>query len=142
MRFYRTMALALATTFLVVGIVFLTGPHIVQALFDWMARWVAVPGMPAGEVGAGLFGALAVAYMYMVSLLAWMMFRRPTEAVWPALLAHAKLASAALSFILMVAQGPTVICAANGVVDGLIGVLALILRRQVIRRLDAATPRG
>ena len=140
MRLYRTVALTLALTFLAVGITFLAAPHAVQALFDWIAHRIALPALPAGNVETGLFRALAVAYMYIVSLLAWMMFRRPAEVVWPTLLAHAKLASAALSFLLMAALGSNLLFAANGVVDGVIGLVALLLRGQA-RRIRETQPR-
>jgi succinate dehydrogenase/fumarate reductase cytochrome b subunit len=74
---------------------------------------------------------LAVAYMYIVTLLAWMMFRRPADPVWPALLAQAKFASALVSILLFALAGPYLVYAANGVVDGLIGVAVLLLRRHL-----------
>ena len=130
MNLYRAIALAFALAFTAVGLVFLLAPGQVVALFDEVARATARPGMPAGDAGSGLFRALAVAYMYLVALLAWMMYRRPAEPTWPALLAQAKLASAALSVGLWVAHGPYLVYLVNGVVDGLIGAAALVLRRQ------------
>jgi len=76
--------------------------------------------------------------MYLVSLLAWLMFRRPAEPAWPALLAQAKLASAVISFALFSAHRPYAIYLVNGIVDGLLGVLALALRRQALRALRAS----
>ena len=94
-------------------------------------------GMPPGDLESGLFRALAVAYMYVVTSLAWMMYRRPTEPIWPALLAHAKLASAAVSFLLLVLHGPYLAYLANGVVDGAIGAAVLLLRRNAVNRRRA-----
>jgi hypothetical protein len=136
MRLYRTTALAFAIAFAAVGAVFLLAPHAVSTLFDWLGQLAGARGMPPGDLASGLFRALAVAYMYVVTSLAWMMYRRPTETIWPALLAHAKLASAAVSFLLLVLHGYFLAYLANGVVDGAIGAAVLLLRRS------AASGRG
>jgi hypothetical protein len=127
-RIYRAVALALAATFAVVGLVFFLAPGGVAAIFDRLAR---PESMPAGDVGGGLFRVLAAAYMYLVAWFAWMMFRRPDEAVWPAILAQAKLASAVFSLVLIFILGPCLVLAANAIVDGCLGLLALWLRQQV-----------
>jgi hypothetical protein len=132
MLLYRTTALALAVVFAAVGAVFLLAPDAVLFALDRVAALVAWPAVRAGEIGSGLFRGLAVAYMYVVTLLAWMMFRRPAEPAWPTLLAHAKLASAAASALLFVSSVPSMEFAANAAVDGLIGVGVLLLRRQAI----------
>jgi hypothetical protein len=128
---YRAIALALAATFAVVGLVFFFTPGSVAALFGLLSRWVA---MPAGEVEGNLFRVLAAAYMYLVAWLAWMMFKRPDEAVWPGILARAKLASATFSVVLVLLLGPSLLLAANAIVDGSLGALALWLRQHVRRR--------
>jgi hypothetical protein len=134
MGVYRAVALALAAVFVAVGVVFLVAPGGVAALFERGARLAEIPELPVGGIESGLFRVLAAAYMYVVAALAWMMFRRPAEAVWPTVLAHAKLASATLSFVLCAIQGPSLVPVANGVVDGFIGILALWLRRQALGR--------
>jgi hypothetical protein len=131
MRLYRASALAFAVAFAAVGIVFLLAPGAVWLPFERLARPVGIPGVPAAGGSGGLFRALAAAYMYGVALLAWMMFRRPGERVWPALLAHLKLASAAASFVLLVLDGFYLVYLANGLVDGVIGAAVLLLRRRV-----------
>ncbi len=129
---YRTIALALAAIFAAVGVVFLLAPHVVLDALGSLAALVGRPATRPGDVGGGLFRALAVAYMYVVTLLAWKMFRQPAEPVWPTVLAHAKLASAAVSLVLFVGHAPYLVYAANGVVDGLIGVAVLFLRRHAV----------
>ncbi len=135
---YRAIALAFAVTFAAVGLVFLLAPGAVLNVLDRVAALTGRPGMPAADADAGLFRALAVAYMYFVTLLAWMMFRRPAEPVWPALLAHAKLASAIVSLFFYVGRAPYLVFAANGIVDGAIGLIALLLWRRAIRVRRAA----
>jgi hypothetical protein len=134
MSTYRAIALALAVTFAAVGLVFFFAPGRVAALFDQASRLAAIPALPAGDIQSGLFRVLAAAYMYIVAWLAWKMFTRPDESVWPAILGRAKLASATFSFALIAVQGPSLVLAANGVVDGVLGLLALGLRRQALRR--------
>ncbi len=134
MTVYRAVAIALAIVFAAVGSVFLLAPN---AVFDVFVRAAAVagrPGMPAADVDAALFRALAVAYMYVVTLLAWMMFRQPAVKTWPTLLAHAKFASAAVSLFLFVAHTQYLVWAANGIVDGAIGLSVLALRRHATLR--------
>jgi hypothetical protein len=135
-RLYRAVALVLAASFAVTGLVFLAAPAQVNVLLG--ALGLGGQAMPAADLGSGLFRGLAGTYMYLVSLLAWMMFRRPAEAVWPALLAQAKLASAVISVVLFSAHQPYAIYIVNGVVDGLLGVLALALRRQAVRAFRAS----
>jgi hypothetical protein len=134
MNVYRAIALAYAVAFAAVGAVFLVIPGAVFGLFESVGGALSMPGMPAGDVDAGLFRALAVAYMYVVTLLAWMTFRRPDAPAWPTLLAHAKFASAALSVALFVAHGPYLVYAANALVDGAIGLSALLLLRDARSR--------
>jgi hypothetical protein len=131
---YRAIALALAVTFAAVGLAFLAAPGSVNLLFERAARVLPIGRLPAGGLEGGLFPVLAAAYMYLVAWLSWMTFRRPKEAAWPLVLAQAKLASAVVSIALAAAQGPSLALAANAVVDGLLGGLALWLRRQALRR--------
>jgi hypothetical protein len=128
----RAIALALAATFALVGLVFLVAPGSVGALFEQASQVLAIRAFPAGDAPSGLFRALAAAYMYVVTWLAWMTARRPAEAAWPTALAHAKLASAAVSFALVVSLGASLVLVTNGIVDGLLGLLALWLRRQAL----------
>ena len=128
MHLYRAIALSFAVVFAAAGLVFLVAPATLWTAIEQAAETVGMEGMPAGDAQAGLFRALAVAYMYVVALLAWMMFRRPAEPIWAGLLAHAKLASAVISLLLFAFHGRYFAYVANGVVDGAIGVTALVLR--------------
>ncbi len=128
MSLYRAFGLVFAVAFVAVGLLFLLAPGAVRTAVEQAGQVAGMPGMPGGDVQSGLFRALAVAYMYVVTLLAWRMFRRPTEAVWAGILGQAKLASAAASFLLLAFHGRYFAYLANGVVDGAIGVAALVLR--------------
>jgi hypothetical protein len=124
----------LCAAFALVGAAFLTVPGVVLSFFDaWSAR--AGLATSAGEP-AELYVVLAGAYMYLVTLLAWSMFRHPRDAGPARLLVHAKLASAVLSFGIFFLRQPHLVLLVNGVVDGAIGALVVLLLR--LRRAPAA----
>ena len=129
-RLSRTTGLVLAGTFAAVGAIFLVIPGEVLAAFDWLSSGIGLPGAPTG--GQAFYPALAVAYMYVVTLLAWMMARRPDERVFPWLLVNAKAASSLLSLALFVIDDQYLIYLANFAVDGVIALFVwwLCLRRS------------
>ena len=63
--------------------------------------------------------------MYLVTLLAGLMFEKPGNRLLPLLLAQAKFASAVLSLAFFFGHSPYLVCLANAVVDGLLGALVL-----------------
>jgi len=116
----KAVSLVLAGSFALVGLAFLFIPSRVLAFFNRLSAAIGWPPLPVGE--AFFFLILAVAYMYLVTVLAWRMFRHPENPTYPILLAHGKLASAVLSFGFFLARGPCLIFLVNGIIDGLIGV--------------------
>ncbi len=125
--FYRVVSAGLCAAFALVGAIFLLAPDAVLAFFDGWARRMGGLG-PAGPADP-FFVALAVAYMVVVTILAWAMFRHPRDTAAPRLLAQAKLASSLASFGLCALRQPYLILLANGVVDGAIAALVLLLAR-------------
>jgi hypothetical protein len=122
---YRLASLAMAGTFAAVGLVFLFLPDRVLAFFNRLSPPL---GLSPAPVHAGSFyPILAVAYMYLVTWLAWRMFRQPGNPLPPLLLVQGKLASSLLSLYFFFAISPYLICLANAVVDGGIGALVLWL---------------
>jgi hypothetical protein len=91
---------------------------------------------PSPENGLDFFLILAAAYMYLVTVLAWMMGRHAENSIFPLLLVNGKLASSLLSFGFFFISKPYLIFLVNGIVDGLIGcgVLLLYFRSKGIRR--------
>jgi MoaA/NifB/PqqE/SkfB family radical SAM enzyme len=128
-RLIRLTGHLLAGTFAAVGMIFLILPGRVLAAFNWLSAGIGLPAAPTR--GYAFYLALAVAYMYVVTLLAWMMARRPSERVYPWLLVHAKAASSLLSLLLFAVDQQYLIYIANFVVDGAIALLVfgLCLRR-------------
>ena len=127
-RVHAAVGAACAVAFAAVGLLFLALPGAVLGFFDELSRRSGLAAFP-GPVDR-FWLILAAAYMYVVTVLAWSMFRRPADPVYPRLLAHAKLCSAALSLAAFALVVPHLIFLANGVVDGAIGALALTLWRR------------
>lgn len=131
----KPISLALAVIFALVGLTFLLMPEDVLAYFNQLSVHLRLPLAPVTT--AGFYVALAGAYMYVVAVLAWLIYRQPTVPWFPLLLAHAKLASALLSLLLFFWQQPYLIFLANGLVDGLLGLAALFYYR-ILRGRSAA----
>ncbi len=128
----RMTGFSLAGTFAVVGIIFLSIPDKVLAAFNWLAGGLGWPASPTE--GYTLYLALAVGYMYLVTLLAWKIARHPEDRSWPTLLVHAKAASAVVCLGLFALQDQYLLYLANFIVDGAIALLVgmLCLRRTVV----------
>jgi hypothetical protein len=125
---YRAVSGGLCASFALVGAVFLLLPDRLLALFD---GWSASLGLATSAGPADpFFLVLAVAYMVLVTALAWAMFRDPGDAAPARLLLLAKLASALLSFSVFFLRQPHLILLVNGVVDGSIGILVLLLLKS------------
>ncbi len=119
-RSIRLTGAGLAVTFAVVGLVFVAIPSKVLAAFNWLADGL---GWPASTTQVyTLYLALALAYMYLVTLLAWQMVRHPDMRVFPWLLVQAKAASAIICLGLFALQEQYLIYLANFVVDGAIAL--------------------
>jgi hypothetical protein len=122
---YRIASLALAACFGSVGLIFFALPERTLELFNRMS---APLGLAPSPIHPGsFFPVLALAYMYLVTLLAGLMFKKPGNPLFPMLLAQAKFASSILSLVFFFGQSPYLICLANAIVDGGIGALALAL---------------
>ena len=125
MRIYRSCSLAMAVTFAAVGLVFLFWP---ETVLDFFNRISPQPGLASAPAHPGtFFPILAVAYMYLVTLLAWLMFRNPRHTLLPLLLAQGKFASSILSLLFFFGRAPYLVCLANAITDGSIGALVMWL---------------
>lgn len=121
----RSAGLAAAVVFAAVGLCFLLAPADVLVFFNRLS--VPLGFSPSPAAPSPFFVALAASYMFVVTVLALGLFRRPENPLFASILAQAKLASAAFSLFLFVSEGRFLILLANGVVDGLIGLGALWL---------------
>ncbi len=129
MKYYRTISLSMLFIFAIVGLTFLFMTNGVLGFFNSLAE---AAGMRLSPVeGINFYLILASGYMYLVSLLAYMMFKHPEKSSFPLLLTHAKFASSVLSFCFFIIHQPYLIYLANGIVDGFIGLLVLFLYLQL-----------
>jgi len=118
MKFYRAAALALMAGFVIVGGLFLAFPDGVLSFFNRISGSLGLPEAP--PLGHPFFLVLASGYMYIVSLLAWLMFRQPENRTFALLLTRGKLATSLLSLMFFIFHRPYLIYLANFIVDGLI----------------------
>lgn len=133
MKFYRSVSLLLTITFAIVGLIFLFAADGVLAFFNSIANYLRMVQTP--EQGIDFYLILAVGYMYLVTLLAFFMYRFPGNPILPLLLAHGKLASALLSLGFFLVHQPYLIYVTNGIVDGGIGMVALVFYLKIRRRV-------
>jgi len=131
LRLYKAFSVALATIFLIVGCIFLFIPEKVLIFFNKLSGFL---GLPLSSVpDFNFYLVLAVAYMYLVALFALLMYRHPENMCFPLLLANGKIASSLLSLYLLVIHQPYLILVVNCVVDGLIGIVAVMFYRKIKR---------
>ena len=125
MKLYKPISLVLTLVFAATGMLFLFYPDKVLALFNAISSSVGMVQAPA--TGFGFYLILAVGYMYMAAILAFLMFRHPENRSFSLLLINAKMASSVLSLAFFLLQDQYLIYLANFVVDGLIGTMVLAL---------------
>jgi len=121
--------MAMAVVFAIVGLLFLTSGSGVLRFFNRLSAGIGLEPSPVDATD--FFLVLGVGYMYLVTLLAWLMARYPENRFFPMLLVNAKFASALLSIAFFVLHHQFLIYITNGVVDGCIGAFVLILNRKV-----------
>jgi hypothetical protein len=134
--YYRAVSGLLCAAFALVGAAFLLVPDAVLSLFDGWSRSVGL-ATSAGAPGE-FYVVVAVAYMYLVTVLAGSMARDPQDPTPARLLVHAKLASSLLSFGVFFLRQPHLLLLVNGIVDGSIAGLVVFLRAG----RGAVAPRG
>jgi hypothetical protein len=129
LKMYKLVSLLLMLVFACTGLLFLAIPDRVLALFNtFSASW----GMAQSPLtGWHFYLVLAAGYMYLVTVLAFLMFKHPENRYFALLLIHAKLASSVLSLGFFLVQAHYLIYLVNFIIDGIIGivVLALYLKR-------------
>jgi hypothetical protein len=131
-RLYRLVSLSLSITFGIVGFIFLTIPGYVLNFFNKISPYIGFLESPVHEIGFYLI--LAVSYMYLVTLLAYLMYKHPENPSFPFLLINGKSASSIISFALFIIHGQYLIYVTNGIVDGLIALGVFLLFRKVRRK--------
>jgi hypothetical protein len=128
MSLYKLFSLTAAVIFAVVGLIFLFFSDSALIFFNSISGYFGLPLSPVQ--GTGFYLSLASAYMYLVALLAYLMYRYPEQDIYPFLLAQGKLASSVISIYLFLIDQHYLIYFANFAIDGLIGIGALYLMKR------------
>lgn len=128
-KVYVAVSLGLSLVFAVVGLIFLFFPDGAALLFNKISRQLGFPEAPLQ--GLGLYHVLAAGYMYLVTLLAYFMYKHPENRFFPILLIHGKSASSLISLIIFFFHPPSLLLLTNGVVDGIIAVGVMVLYRKI-----------
>ena len=139
-RLTKATGYGLAATFAIVGLIFVVIPARVLAAFNWLAEGLGWP-VSTTQIYT-LYLALALGYMYLVTILAWQMARHTQVRVYPWLLVQAKAASAIICLGLFALQDQYLLYLANFAVDGAIAVLVwwLCLRTSAAHRAGESPP--
>jgi hypothetical protein len=124
MKIYKTLSLVLMVLFAVTGMLFLFIPDGVFNLFNSLSANLGMT--PSPVAGSNFYLVLAAGYMYLVTVLAFLMFRHPGNRVYLLLLTHAKFASSVLSLVFFF-QADYLVYLANFLVDGVIGAIVLTM---------------
>jgi len=122
-RLYKVFSFTVAAIFAVVGLIFLFFPDWALIFFNSISGYLRLPQAPLQ--GTGFYLILASAYMYLVTLLAYLMYRHPEQKIYPFLLVQGKLASSVISIYLFFMHQHYLIYLANFIIDGFIGIVAL-----------------
>ncbi len=123
----------MAIMFATAGLLFLLVPDGVLSLFNFISGEIGMKKAPLGATGFYL--VLAAGYMYLVALIAWLMYKNPGNRYFPLLLANGKLASSLLSVYMFISHQPWLIYLVNFLVDGYIGTAVLILYLLLIKKI-------
>ena len=115
LRLYKIFSLSSSTVFFIVGLIFLVIPGRVLVFFNTLSSHFAM--VPTPVIGINFYLVLAVAYMYLAALLAFLMYRHPENKYFPFLLAHGKLASSLLSLYIFSVHLPSLIIVVNCIVS-------------------------
>jgi hypothetical protein len=130
-RMYKLISLSLSIIFGMVGLVFLVIPENVLIFFNRISPLFGFMESPVQ--GVGFYLILAVAYMYLVTVLAYLMYKHPENPSFSFLLISGKSASSILSFIIFIIHYQFLIYLTNGIVDGLIAIGVFLLSRKAHR---------
>ena len=133
MKLYKIFSLSFSLIFFVVGAVFLSIPGRVLVFFNSLSGSLGMASTPVIDID--FYVVLAVAYMYLVALIAFWMFKHPENTHFPLLLANGKLVSSLLSVYIFSVHLPSLIFLANFLVDSMIGLVALIFYRKIKKKV-------
>lgn len=125
----KILGLTMTLTFAAVGLLFLLAPETVLRGINALARIFGMGESPLH--GPDFYSVMASAYMAVVTILAWRIFRSPASPGFPLLLSQAKAASSLFSFGAFFLHRPDFIFLLNGIVDGGLALLVFGIFRSI-----------
>jgi len=131
LKVYRYISLTMMVVFGLVGVCFLFMSDGVVIFFNQMSAMVGMEEVAPGK--EHFYVILSFAYMYIVALLAFLMYRDAQNSIFPFILFNAKIASSAVSILLFFADKHLLIYLINGIVDGAIGLLVIVMYQAAKR---------
>jgi hypothetical protein len=135
MKAVKLLSLLMALIFAVVGLMFIIFPEVVIHFFNQLSGSLGLAQHP--ESDSVFYPVLAAAYMYLVTVLAFLIYRNPRELLYPFLIAHGKLFSSIMSLSLFIIDEQYLIYLINSIVDGMIGFAAFVYYRKLKREKGA-----
>jgi hypothetical protein len=132
MKYYKKLSITMAIVFAIVGLLFLIAPDRVLSSFNSISNAIGMKEAPLN--GMGFYLILAAGYMYLVTLIACLMYKYPENKYFPLLLANGKMISSFLSLIMFVSHQPYLIYMVNFIVDGIIGSIVLIFYFLLVKK--------
>jgi hypothetical protein len=130
-RVYKFVSFVLIISFALVGLIFLFFTNNVIIFFNNISLKIGFIQSP--KETSEFYSALAVAYMYLVTLLAIMMFRQPKNKYFLLLLINGKMASSVISILYFLTYNPYLILLSNFIIDGTIAILLLFFYLKLRR---------
>lgn len=130
--FIRATGFLLFVVFVSVGALFLLEPEVPLNGLNSMGDRFGMEVSPLH--GTGFYSVMTSAYMAVVAILAFRIFRQPEIPHNSLLLAQAKMSSSLFSFGAYLLHRPDFILLANGFVDGGLALLALFIYRGAKQR--------
>jgi hypothetical protein len=124
-KYVRWFGFTGAVVFALVGAAFFLFPEGVLSFFNGISGFFHMK--PAPVAFPGFYLILTAAYMYVVTIVAFEIFRHPENPAFLVLLANAKIASSLLSLVLLFRDAFYLIYLVNFIADGCIGLVALWL---------------
>lgn len=127
MKIYKSISFVMTIIFAIVGLVFLFFPDWILMLSNNVSDYFNLPGYPLQ--GSTFYLTLASAYMYLITIFAYSMYRYPNQDIYPFLLTQGKFVSAIVSLYLFIFFRHYLIYLGAFVIDALIGFGVIYLKR-------------
>ncbi len=129
---YKPLSFTGAVVFAMCGLFFLFLPNRVYIFFNVISRSLGMPRTPVK--GIGFFYIYTIGYLYIITVLAFLMSRNPESRHYPVLLANGAFAVSILSISMFLIHKPYLIYIVSMIVNGITGALAFSGSSKIKKR--------